>query len=203
MATKKAKVTVKSKKSSALKKSAAKKTSSDKKIKKKSTSAKKVSAVKKVAPKKTVKIKAASKKSTSAKKTLAENIVGKRKITISPKAVAKVEEIVFPKITREKPKKLSVGQQKKVSARKKISEQESLLRDTYTGKEKSSKSNLPIDHITFKLVKSIVNAIEEKKGDNIVCLDIRNIENRVCDYFIICDGTSSTQIDAIGESVEF
>ncbi|MCX6312403.1 MAG: ribosome silencing factor [Bacteroidetes bacterium] len=49
----------------------------------------------------------------------------------------------------------------------------------------------------------MVKAIEEKKGDNIVCIDLRNIENRVCDYFIICDGNSTTQVDAIGGSVEF
>ncbi|MDQ3110728.1 MAG: ribosome silencing factor [Bacteroidota bacterium] len=53
------------------------------------------------------------------------------------------------------------------------------------------------------MAKSIVNAIEEKKGDNIICLDLRDIENRVCDYFIICDGNSTTQVEAIAGSVEF
>jgi ribosome-associated protein len=60
----------------------------------------------------------------------------------------------------------------------------------------------PTDQAGFRLAKSIVNAIEEKKGDNIVCLDLRAIENRVCDYFIICEGNSTTQIEAIAGSVE-
>jgi ribosome-associated protein len=33
-------------------------------------------------------------------------------------------------------------------------------------------------------------------------LDLRNIENAVCDYFIICEGNSNTQVDAIADSVE-
>lgn len=47
-----------------------------------------------------------------------------------------------------------------------------------------------------------VKGILEKKGKNITCLNLRNISNRVCDYFIICEGDSTTQVDAIARSVE-
>jgi ribosome-associated protein len=47
-----------------------------------------------------------------------------------------------------------------------------------------------------------VKGILEKKGKNITCLNLRNIPNRVCDYFIICEGDSTTQVDAIARSVE-
>lgn len=53
----------------------------------------------------------------------------------------------------------------------------------------------------FNLAKSVVNGILEKKGENIVCLDLRGIENAVCDYFIICEGNSNIQVEAIADSV--
>lgn len=51
------------------------------------------------------------------------------------------------------------------------------------------------------LAESVVNGILEKKGQNLVWLDLRSIENAVCDYFIICEGNSNTQVDAIAQSV--
>ncbi len=53
-----------------------------------------------------------------------------------------------------------------------------------------------------KLFKSIIKAIQEKKGENIVSLDLRKIHEAVADYFIICEGTNPQQIRAIGEFVQ-
>lgn len=55
---------------------------------------------------------------------------------------------------------------------------------------------------TDQLVTKIIAGIEEVKGQNIEILDLRAIENTVCDYFIICDGTSNTQVNAIVNSVQ-
>ena len=52
------------------------------------------------------------------------------------------------------------------------------------------------------LSKYIVKGIQEKKGTNIVILNLRDVGNAVADYFIICTGTSDTQIDAISDAVE-
>ena len=52
------------------------------------------------------------------------------------------------------------------------------------------------------LISLIVQAIEDIKGQNISLLDLRNIENTVCDYFIICNGNSNTQVNAIVSSVQ-
>jgi len=52
------------------------------------------------------------------------------------------------------------------------------------------------------LSKYIVKGIQEKKGTNIVILNLKGIGNAIAEYFIICTGTSDTQIDAIAESVE-
>ena len=54
---------------------------------------------------------------------------------------------------------------------------------------------------TDQLVTQIISGIEEVKGQHIEILDLRDIENTVCDYFIICDGTSNTQANAIVNSI--
>jgi ribosome-associated protein len=52
------------------------------------------------------------------------------------------------------------------------------------------------------LLAHIIKGIEEVKGQNIEILDLRELENTVCDYFIICDGTSNTQVNAIVNSIQ-
>lgn len=47
----------------------------------------------------------------------------------------------------------------------------------------------------------IIKGIQEKKGHDISCLDLRKVDNAICDYFIICHGDSTTQVDAIADSV--
>ena len=53
-----------------------------------------------------------------------------------------------------------------------------------------------------KIFKAIIKAIREKKGENIVALDLRKIPEAVSDFFVICDATSTTQVKAISDSVE-
>ncbi|HEY2728050.1 MAG TPA: ribosome silencing factor [Parafilimonas sp.] len=53
-----------------------------------------------------------------------------------------------------------------------------------------------------RILKLIVKAIQEKKGEKIVSLDLRKIPEAVSDYFIICEATSTTQIRAIADFVE-
>ncbi len=53
-----------------------------------------------------------------------------------------------------------------------------------------------------QIVAEIIKGIEEVKGQEIQILDLRDIENTVCDYFIICSGTSNTQVNAIVNSVQ-
>ncbi len=55
---------------------------------------------------------------------------------------------------------------------------------------------------TDQLIAQIIRGIEEVKGNDIEILDLREIENTVCDYFIICNGTSNTQVNAIVNSVQ-
>ncbi|WBX75695.1 ribosome silencing factor [Tenacibaculum ovolyticum] len=55
---------------------------------------------------------------------------------------------------------------------------------------------------TDDLISVIIKGIDEVKGENIQLLDLREIENTVCDYFVICSGNSNTQVNAISGSVQ-
>lgn len=47
----------------------------------------------------------------------------------------------------------------------------------------------------------IIQSIQDKKGENIVSIDLRNIPDTITDYFIICDADNTTQVKAIAEHV--
>ncbi|WP_405395784.1 ribosome silencing factor [Maribacter sp. Asnod2-G09] len=53
-----------------------------------------------------------------------------------------------------------------------------------------------------ELIALIIQGIDEVKGHNINLLDLREIENTVCDYFIVCNGTSNTHVNAIVGSIQ-
>ena len=53
-----------------------------------------------------------------------------------------------------------------------------------------------------KIFKTIIKAIQEKKGEEIISLDLRKIPEAVADFFIICEAASTTQVKAIADSVE-
>ena len=52
------------------------------------------------------------------------------------------------------------------------------------------------------LLTNIIKGIEEVKGNDIDILDLRAIDNAACDYFVICNGNSNTQVNAIVNSVQ-
>ena len=56
--------------------------------------------------------------------------------------------------------------------------------------------------MTQKLIENIVEAIQDKKGHNIVSLDLSELEGTICDAFVVCNADSTTQPSAIADSVE-
>lgn len=54
---------------------------------------------------------------------------------------------------------------------------------------------------TEKLVKNVIKGIQDKKGSGIVVADLSHIDGTVCKYFIICQGNSPQQVEAIAGSV--
>lgn len=53
-----------------------------------------------------------------------------------------------------------------------------------------------------KIIKTIIAAIQDKKGENIISLDLRKINEAVADFFIICEASNQPQIRAIAEYIE-
>jgi len=68
-----------------------------------------------------------------------------------------------------------------------------------TSRKKSGSTKLTRNS---KIFKSIIKAVQEKKGENIVALDLRKIPEAVADFFVICEATSTIQIKAIADFVE-
>ena len=63
-----------------------------------------------------------------------------------------------------------------------------------------AKKKIELDHSEM-LSKCIVEGMQENKAKNIVVLDLRGLESRVCDFFVICSGESSTQVDGITNAI--
>lgn len=53
-----------------------------------------------------------------------------------------------------------------------------------------------------ELIEQITKGIQEKKGHNIVIVDLSDIEDTICNYFVICQGNSPTQLMAITDAVK-
>jgi ribosome-associated protein len=66
----------------------------------------------------------------------------------------------------------------------------------------AKKKNLQAPNNSEFLVDTIVKGMQERKAQDIVVLDLRKVKNAFTDFFVICSGTSDTQIDAIADSVD-
>lgn len=53
-----------------------------------------------------------------------------------------------------------------------------------------------------ELVESIIEGIQEKKGKNISSIWLKGITGAICEYFVICEGNTPTQVSALADSVE-
>ncbi len=65
----------------------------------------------------------------------------------------------------------------------------------------NNKQNIEMETVN-NLVNSITKGIQEKKGKSITILDLKNIDGAVTNYFVICQGGSPSQVEAIATSVE-
>jgi len=48
----------------------------------------------------------------------------------------------------------------------------------------------------------IADAILDKKGEEVVSLDLRKIDGAITDFFVVCDGSNTTQVGAIADNIE-
>lgn len=54
-----------------------------------------------------------------------------------------------------------------------------------------------------KIFKTIIQAIQDKKGENIISLDLKKIHESSTDFFIICEADNTTQLRAIADNIEY
>jgi ribosome-associated protein len=187
MATKKA-TPVKTDRSSGVKKAAKKittksvPTSGAKKIAKKAAATKKVAAP----------VKKAAAKKVAVKKVAAKKTVAPKKATTLKKAAVAVKTVAAKKIATTK--KAVPEKSIKSSFLKKGDKKTSKTIEKPALKTKKDADQLLVD--------AVVEGVLEVKGRNISILDLRGINNRVCDYYVICQADSSTQVNAIAGSVE-
>lgn len=109
-----------------------------------------------------------------------------------------------------KSKKNKAAGNKKAAFKKPVTEKEretreaNLIANLENKKKKSTrrpkKSSSPKQ--TSSLLDAIVDGMQERKARNIVILNLSEIENRVTDYFVICDADSNTHVNSIADSVE-
>ncbi|MFI3317696.1 MAG: ribosome silencing factor [Rikenellaceae bacterium] len=52
------------------------------------------------------------------------------------------------------------------------------------------------------VIKTVVEAIQDKKGKNIVSLDLTGFDGAICSHFIVCNADSTTQVEAISRGIE-
>ncbi|MBI4647624.1 MAG: ribosome silencing factor [Bacteroidia bacterium] len=52
------------------------------------------------------------------------------------------------------------------------------------------------------LLKAIIEGIQDKKGEDIISIELSGIENAVCKYFVICHANTNIQVRAIAENIE-
>ena len=53
-----------------------------------------------------------------------------------------------------------------------------------------------------KLIETIVTAIQDKKGQNIVSLDLSGFDGAICSHFVVCNADSTAQVSAIADGIE-
>jgi ribosome-associated protein len=145
-----------------------------------------VKKVSKKAVKKSAKKTAASKKT---KKTAAPKKKSKLPAKKGGKAPVKPKKTVSEKDRQQREANVIANSEKKRSARPSI------------GKGKREKKNITSEQ-TSSLLDAIVNGMQEKKARNITVLNLSDLENRVSDFFVICDAESRTQVEAIAESIK-
>ena len=62
--------------------------------------------------------------------------------------------------------------------------------------------NIKQSNLSNDLIEAIIEGVRKRKGKGIIDLDLTQLENTECNHFIICHGTSNTQVEAIARSVE-
>lgn len=118
-----------------------------------------------------------------------------KKAAKKSKAPVKKSKAVKKKASKKAPAKKSPAKAVKKKAVKKAVAKPAKPAPKKAAKPKAPKTQPP-------LITAIINGLEERKAKNITVLDLRNIEGRSFDFFVIADADSGTHVESIAASVE-
>lgn len=143
-----------------------------------------------------------------AKKTTSKIAV--KKSAVKKSAAKKTVKSPAKKATGKILKSKSLGVAGKVMSKQAITDKEREFREANlianlenkkkTTTKRPKKTSSPKQ--TTSLLDSIIEGMQERKAKNIVTLNLSEIENRVTDYFVICEADSNTHVNSIADSVE-
>lgn len=111
-------------------------------------------------------------------------------------AAKKTKKAVAKKATKKVTKKPLTDKEREQREANVIANSEKKKKVTRRPKKSSNPQQ------TSTLLDSIVEGMQERKAKNILIMNLTGIENRVCDYFVICDADSKTHVSSIADSVE-
>ena len=73
---------------------------------------------------------------------------------------------------------------------------------TFGSKVTVCRVNKKMDKRLKVLIETIVGAIEDKKGKDIVSLDLTGVDGAICSHFVVCNADSTTQVAAIADGID-
>jgi ribosome silencing factor RsfS/YbeB/iojap len=168
-----------------------------KKVAVKKVTAKKV-VVKKLAAKKTVVKKVIAKKASPKKAPVKKTVIK----NTAPVKVAVAKTAPVKSVVKIEPKKTVTEKVAPNNFRNKLVTESNHNEVPVAKKPVETRVTKRTLTQTDALLESVISGLEEKKAKNISLLDLRDLENRVSDYFVIAEGDSNTHVDAISGSVE-
>jgi ribosome-associated protein len=121
---------------------------------------------------------------------------------ISSLAKGKSKKSVAKRSASSKGKKTTVKSKKPTEKEKNVKKANAIENSQKKKTVAKKRVKVTTSAETNSLLDSIVEGMQEKKAKNITVLDLHNIENRIADFFVICDADSGTHVDAIAGSVE-
>lgn len=127
------------------------------------------------------------------------------KTPIKKVVVKKTVKKTVKKIKKAAPKKLAA---KKLPAKKRITDKEreeraaNFIANSEKKKTNKRPKKIATKEQTSSLLDSIVEGMKERKAKNITILNLTKLENRVTDFFVICDADSNTHVNSISHSLE-
>jgi ribosome-associated protein len=140
--------------------------------------------------------KTAAPKKAAAKAKPAKAAAPKKEVKAKAVKAEKPVKAVKDKVAAPKKAAVKKAATKKVEAKKTAAPKKAAAKKAAKPAKKESTDP------TQQLLDAIVDGILDKKGHQILVLDLRPTGNSVADWFVICHGTSNTQADAIADSVE-